>query len=1420
MAGALVPTEISSGNDMLAVAVRRLEQRSEGDRRKVLRLERRLEDSVQIPTAEGRWAELEGYVDGLADTLHALVRHAEDSNSAHHTPRILSEEIGVSTFCQPPRVEMTQSMTMALDRSQQRHAERLRHSEQTLGSLGERVIAVEAQLNERMSDQLAVLLARLDALETHKLESHQLQQQTGMHVLSSHRSVPPLPGHPATVLLDTPAVLLDSPTPVRTSGAKHAQVDVRQHMVNNALQDLAMQVDRIAESVVGLSSRLSETERGNKCLAELGSCTAELGARVVKLEHVAGPHAEIHALVERLGTQTESLLKQDLSSQLQDVQSEVRCLVDVHEMHVRISQVEKMATQAAPKLAGDAGRVCSDSEVFSLTGPTMHEAGSETRLEQVGAQVVDLASRMQDLELGQQDAAELQKVREQVSGVGEQVLRLLVRLQNVEHGLGSASERRELRDELAESHASRADLAEAECGLEHLAEAFSRVCSELAELRGRVDAVEMEQRVDVAELRGLVDVAQLGTEEVRARSGNSQEELRVVFEAMGRQVASIEVRAEGLEGQITGYRSQIIDLASSVGHTSHDVEGLEWVQDLKGEVDKMRLQYSSAHAALDIERKSAISVLKEHVKDELDRITQQNASTHSSLELQHDSALAELHETARKLRDEFGNVLEGSAGTEERITALADLVGKLHTLVEQAHADLEQFACLQGQHHEGLNLRLEKVEADQFMEAAELRELIAGGSKELCEQICFLREHHADASLATKVDHSSDMVELREQISKLNEKHAVVTLPTSVDHGSDIKDLREQLSLLSDRHDDVTLPPNVDHSNDMKDLREQVSLLNEKHADAAEVMLSQNADHSSDIRELQEHISLLCDKHADVTLAANPDHSSDIKELRVQMSQLREQHADVSAIQELQVQISLLNDKYADVTLPPIVDHSRDIKELREQMSLLQEQHTDATLSPHVDHISDIKKLRDQVSLLNDRNADVTLPPHVDHSRDIKELREQISFFNEKHADVTLSQNAQHSSDIKELRAQMSLLNGRHTDVTLPPNIDHGRDIKALSAQLSLLNEKNADVTLSQNAHHSSDIKEVREQISVLNNRLVDVMLPPIGDHNSEIQEMREQLSLLKQQHTDVKLSVNVDHSSDIKMLHDQVCLLSDRHAGVTPTPNVDHSSDIKELREQISLLRDKHAAATLLPNVGHSCDIQEGQDLISAAGATSSWDIAIRRGVGSQFSNGEEVVETNSEQDEFMDRGQLARELRQAKTSAAHRASLDEYRAEALDAVDSRVSAVSERLADTCERVLDVERGFAVAGRNSSMLRARFDRLEGGIEDRVGILVKDVSEIAERQLALERGLLAAVAHGSALSGGGGARARLELQAHLSKLPAAPSHFRLVDAPSLPPPSVSLPASEPCLAASLPRVHYHMDEVPGGTSRGNVPQTC
>eukprot|EP00927_Polykrikos_kofoidii_P086200 TRINITY_DN9592_c0_g1_i1.p1 TRINITY_DN9592_c0_g1~~TRINITY_DN9592_c0_g1_i1.p1 ORF type:complete len:513 (-),score=78.98 TRINITY_DN9592_c0_g1_i1:89-1441(-) len=71
------PNDGAHGN----VTSRQLEHRLEDDRRhldqKIQRVERRLEELVSATEAGGRWAELQGYVDGLGLTVQELVRRLE-----------------------------------------------------------------------------------------------------------------------------------------------------------------------------------------------------------------------------------------------------------------------------------------------------------------------------------------------------------------------------------------------------------------------------------------------------------------------------------------------------------------------------------------------------------------------------------------------------------------------------------------------------------------------------------------------------------------------------------------------------------------------------------------------------------------------------------------------------------------------------------------------------------------------------------------------------------------------------------------------------------------------------------------------------------------------------------------------------------------------------------------------------------------------------------------------------------------------------------------------------------------------------------------------------------------------------------------------------------------------------------------------
>lgn len=119
----------------------------------------------------------------------------------------------------------------------------------------------------------------------------------------------------------------------------------------------------------------------------------------------------------------------------------------------------------------------------------------------VDEQVGEIGARVRETERGLHDVAQAQDVQRQAHRVGERVLGLSLRMQRAEQRGGSASrwaaeglsdgaeECAALREELDTAGealvALRSRVQASEHGLEGVAEAFDRVCEELAELRGR-----------------------------------------------------------------------------------------------------------------------------------------------------------------------------------------------------------------------------------------------------------------------------------------------------------------------------------------------------------------------------------------------------------------------------------------------------------------------------------------------------------------------------------------------------------------------------------------------------------------------------------------------------------------------------------------------------------------------------------------------------------------------------------------------------------------------------------------------------------------------------------------------------------------------------------------------------------------------
>mmetsp|Transcript_50254 Transcript_50254/g.92852 ORF Transcript_50254/g.92852 Transcript_50254/m.92852 type:complete len:579 (-) Transcript_50254:84-1820(-) len=98
------------------------------------------------------------------------------------------------------------------------------------------------------------------------------------------------------------------------------------------------------------------------------------------------------------------------------------------------------------------------------------------------------------------------------------------------------------------------------------------------------------------------------------------------------------------------------------------------------------------------------------------------------------------------------------------------------------------------------------------------------------------------------------------------------------------------------------------------------------------------------------------------------------------------------------------------------------------------------------------------------------------------------------------------------------------------------------------------------------------------------------------------------------------------------------------------------------------------------------------------------------------------------MDGQRFAQEVEQAARAVSRRACIDAHRAEAVAAVDARVSAVCERLTDVHSRVSSLEQGMDTMARISMALRCQIDKLQSSVEVSLTAAAADIAELSSRQ--------------------------------------------------------------------------------------------
>ncbi|CAJ1421230.1 unnamed protein product, partial [Effrenium voratum] len=89
-----------------------------------------------------------------------------------------------------------------------------------------------------------------------------------------------------------------------------------------------------------------------------------------------------------------------------------------------------------------------------------------------------------------------------------------------------------------------------------------------------------------------------------------------------------------------------------------------------------------------------------------------------------------------------------------------------------------------------------------------------------------------------------------------------------------------------------------------------------------------------------------------------------------------------------------------------------------------------------------------------------------------------------------------------------------------------------------------------------------------------------------------------------------------------------------------------------------------------------------------------------------------------------LAEELQKARAASVHQTRMEVHRAEALGALESKVSAVTLRLEDACARIHEAELGLDAASRGGLALRLRLEQLQSSVELRLTSLAGDLADV------------------------------------------------------------------------------------------------
>jgi len=396
--------------------LRRLEQRLEAERRhtdrQVQRLERRLEEVACASSAGGRWAELQGYVDGLAETVQNLVR-GNDDGSVRCMPMApassggASGDVGNGAVLEELKQRSLAAQAQASEFERRLHdlSARLMHIERGLDSFA------DLRDTREQVGELAKMVRHVCEVQRQVADAEEQRQ----HCLAA---ASPLHGD----------MLSDMPLHMGRLSDQTADIEGRLANIEHRLKSTAPLQDLqcLHDELAGLGERVQMAERG------LGGDAAAGVASVADRGSVRTPLWEVEGSLRSETVVSEDPLR-DLGEQLEALRGDFE------------SQAAIVQDQIV-----DLGTRLQDAEHGLQDVASVQEVRQE--MSQVNEQVLRLALRTQRASRAPGIVEEeLRALRSEFGHVNEEVGGLWVRVEGAECGLESMSEAlNRVCDELAE----------------------------------------------------------------------------------------------------------------------------------------------------------------------------------------------------------------------------------------------------------------------------------------------------------------------------------------------------------------------------------------------------------------------------------------------------------------------------------------------------------------------------------------------------------------------------------------------------------------------------------------------------------------------------------------------------------------------------------------------------------------------------------------------------------------------------------------------------------------------------------------------------------------------------------------------------------------------------------------------------------